>query len=66
MRETISSYVLNIPLCLYKEAVHAGRIGGIMQQGQDYNIKNSPGLSEKKYKVLGLPDHPFCPVNKIV
>ena len=25
-----------------------------MQQGQDYNIKNSPGFSENKYKVLGL------------
>lgn len=25
-----------------------------MQQGQDYNIENSPGLSEKKYKILGF------------
>lgn len=25
-----------------------------MQQGQDYNIENSSGLSEKKYKTLGI------------
>lgn len=25
-----------------------------MQQGQNYNIENSSGLSEKKYKILGL------------
>lgn len=25
-----------------------------MQQGKDYNIENPPGLSEKRYKILGL------------
>jgi uncharacterized protein (TIGR03663 family) len=25
-----------------------------MQQGKDYNIENSPGLSKKKYKILGF------------
>lgn len=30
------------------------KVWGIMQQGQDYNIENSPGLSEKKYKTIGL------------
>ncbi|MDY0129359.1 MAG: TIGR03663 family protein, partial [Methanosarcina vacuolata] len=30
------------------------KIGGIMQRGRDYNTKNSPELSEKKYKILGF------------